>query len=286
MPSSAHAILVELFRARPSLVTALLRHCRLRVPRGVTAEVSESTFPASIADTHADAVIVLRGTDSEPRLVVVVEVQLAVDAEKPRRWLTYQVAAEQRHACMTVVFVVAPDARVARWARKPRAVGPRGNFAPLVLGPDEVPRIADLTDVERSAELAVLSLLAHRRDANRDALRVATAALVADGGDRASLYFDLLHATFGQALSRAVEDLMMNGEPLSEWARAHYRQGRAEGEAAGKAESALAVLTARGLTLLPEERRTILACADLERLDRWIAAALTVRSVAELLTQS
>jgi hypothetical protein len=195
---------------------------------------------------------------------------------------------------MAVVFVVAPDARVARWARKPHAVGPRGNFAPLVLGPDEIPRIADLTEIERSAELAVLSLLAHRRDADRDALRAATATLVDKGGDRASLYFDLLHAIFGPALSRAVEDLMMNGEPLSEWARAHYRQGKAEGEAAGKtegkaegkAESVLAILSARGLTLMPEERHTILACADLERLDRWIAKALAARSVAELLTQS
>jgi hypothetical protein len=259
-----------------------LRHAGLHIPRRITAEVSESTFPVSMADTHADVVIVLRGADAAPRLVVVVEVQLAVDRDKPRRWLTYHVAAEQRHACMAVVFVVAPDARVARWARKPRAVGPRGNFAPLVLGPDEIPRIADLTEIERSAELAVLSLLAHRRDADRDALRAATATLVDKGGDRASLYFDLLHAIFGPALSRAVEDLMMNGEPLSEWARAHYRQGRAE----GKAESVLAVLSARNLTLLPEERHTILTCTDLECLDRWIAKALTVRCLAELLTQS
>jgi hypothetical protein len=294
MPSSEHAILVDLFRARPSLATALLRHAGLRMPRHIIVEISESTFPVSMADTHADVVIVFRGADAAPRLVVVVEVQLAIDRDKPRRWLTYHVAAEQRHACVAVVFVVAPDARVARWARKPHAVGPRGSFAPLVAGPDEIPRIDDLTEAERSVELAVLSLLAHRRHADRDALRAATAALVVKGGDRASLYFDLLHATFGQALLGAVEDLMMNGEPLSEWAKAHYRQGKAEGEASGKAEgraegkaeSVLAILSARGLTWLPEERRSILACADLERLDRWIAKALTVRSVAELLSES
>ena len=82
---------------------------------------------------------------------------------------------------------------------------------------------------------------------------------------------------------------MLNGEPLSDWAKAHYRQGKAEGEvvgkAAGKAESVLAILAARGLTLSPKERSAILAGADLERLDRWIARALTVRSVAELLSE-
>jgi hypothetical protein len=59
MPSSEHAILVELFRARPSLATALLRLGGLRIAGGLTAEISESTFPVSMADTHADAVVLL-----------------------------------------------------------------------------------------------------------------------------------------------------------------------------------------------------------------------------------
>jgi hypothetical protein len=306
MPSSEHAILVELFRSRPSLTASLLRRVGLRIPVGLTAEVCESTFPVSVADTHADVVVVFRGADGKPRLVAVLEVQLAIDREKPSRWLTYHVVAEQRHGCLAAVLVVAPEARVARWARRPCAVGPRGNFAPLVLGPDEVPRIADLAESERSAELTVLSLLAHRRDADRAALRAATVALAQQGGDRASLYFDLLHATFGQALTRAVEDLMLNGEPLSDWAKAHYRQGKAEGKAegkvegkaegkvegkaegkaAGKAESVLTLLAARGLTLTSEEQRAILDSTDLERFDRWIARALTVRTVAELLSEA
>jgi predicted transposase YdaD len=177
-----------------------------------------------------------------------------------------------------------------------------------------VPRITDLTKGERSAELTVLSLLAHRRLADRSALRAATAVLAAEESDRASLYFDLLLATFGQALTRAVEDLMVNGEPLSEWAKAHYRQGKEEGKtegkaegklegklegkaegklegeaagkAAGKAESVLTILSARGLTFSPDERRAIVGRTDLELLDRWIARALTVRSVAELLAES
>jgi hypothetical protein len=48
----------------------------------------------------------------------------------------------------------------------------------------------------------------------------------------------------------------------------------------------VAILSARGLTFSPEEERAILASSDIERLDRWIARALTVRSVAELLSAS
>jgi predicted transposase YdaD len=99
---------------------------------------------------------------------------------------------------------------------------------------------------------------------------------------------------------------MVNGEPLSEWAKAHYRQGKEEGKtegkiegkaegkiegeaagkAAGKAESVLAILSARALTFSPEEQRTIVGNTDPALLDRWIARALTVRSVAELLSES
>jgi hypothetical protein len=305
MPSSAHAILVDIFRARPSVAAALLRRAGVRVARGLTPEVVESTFPVSMADTHADVVVVFRGADGSATLVVVLEVQLTTDPEKPARWLTYHVAAGERHGCPVIVVVVAPAARVARWARKPYAVGPRGSFAPVVLGPDEVPRVSDLAEGERSPELAVLSLLAHRREADRAALREVTAMLAAEEGDRASLYFDLLQATFGQALTRAVEDLMVNGEPLSEWAKAHYRQGKAEGEtvgkaagraegktegeaagkAKGKAESVLAILSARGITCSPEEERAILGSTDLQRLDRWIARALTARIAADLLSE-
>ena len=184
----------------------------------------------------------------------------------------------------------------------------------MVLGPDEVPRVSDLGEGERSPELAVLALLAHRREADRKALREVTALLATDGGERASLYFDLLQATFGEALTRAVEDLMVNGEPLSDWAKAHYRQGKLEGKAEGealgkaagkaegkaegeavgkvagkaegKAESILAILSARGLACSPEEQRAILGSTDLQRLDRWIARALTVRRVADLLSES
>jgi hypothetical protein len=284
MPSSEHAVLVDLFRARPSLAATLLERFGVRVPRSATPEIVESTFPVSLSDLQADLVILLRDARSEPRLAVVVEVQLAADRDKPHRWLTCQVAAQSRHRCDAAVLVVTPDSNVARWARVPVAVGPLGSFAPLVFGPDEVPRPSELAEVELNPELALLGALAHQGDIDDASLRTAGRALVALGDDdRGSLYFDLLLAIFGEALARAVEEQMIYVEPMSEWGKKHFRQGKAEGKAEGEAEALLRVLVARGFAPSPEQRATILACTDLERLGRWIDGALAVETVESML---
>jgi hypothetical protein len=285
VPSGKHATLVEFFRAHPELTTVLLRLGGIRLSRALVPQIVESTFPASIPDRHSDAAVAyLYGKD--PKVVAVVEVQLAIDKEKPGRWLSYHVAAEVRHRCSAVVLVVTPHANVARWARRPRAVGPKGSFAPLVVGPDELPRVAQLSKAERSIELSLLAALAHRRETTHAELRSVAQALLAHKSDHARMCYDLLRATFGEALERAVEDLnMLTGEPLSDFFKKYYREGKAEGKAAGKAEALLAFLSARGLELTPGQRDVILACTSLERLDRWIARAVAVQSVAELLTE-
>ena len=67
-------------------------------------------------------------------------------------------------------------------------------------------------------------------------------------------------------------------------------EGRAEGEAKGKAEgkreALLLVLEGRGLSITRPQRAAILACDDLAKLDRWIAASGKVASVAELVGEA
>jgi predicted transposase/invertase (TIGR01784 family) len=60
-------------------------------------------------------------------------------------------------------------------------------------------------------------------------------------------------------------------------------EGEVVGQARGKAEALLLVLTARGLPITPEERQTILACTEPSTFDRWLHEALSVRSVSDLL---
>jgi hypothetical protein len=62
-------------------------------------------------------------------------------------------------------------------------------------------------------------------------------------------------------------------------------EGKAEGIAEGLAEALLRVLTARSLTPSPQQRSTILACADPRRVERWIERALRATSVEEALRE-
>jgi hypothetical protein len=50
----------------------------------------------------------------------------------------------------------------------------------------------------------------------------------------------------------------------------------------GKAEAVLKILTRRGLTTTPVQRRQIQECMDLETLDRWIDQAFVAASAGEL----
>jgi Uma2 family endonuclease len=57
----------------------------------------------------------------------------------------------------------------------------------------------------------------------------------------------------------------------------------AKGEARGRAEYVIRVLETRGFEVPGDLRAHILACADLERLDRWLARAVTAASVSEVI---
>ena len=79
-----------------------------------------------------------------------------------------------------------------------------------------------------------------------------------------------------------------NYEYQSDFAKTHQAkgraEGRAEGEAKGEARGVLAVLDARGLVVSAEQKARILACTDLEALDRWIRKAVTITSTDDLFT--
>jgi hypothetical protein len=89
----------------------------------------------------------------------------------------------------------------------------------------------------------------------------------------------------GKAARIALEDLMAtieNYEFQSEFAKLHDARGRAAGRVEGKAESVLSVLEARQIPLSTEQRTQIVACTDLDVLDRWIRRAAIVPSTDEL----
>ena len=59
-------------------------------------------------------------------------------------------------------------------------------------------------------------------------------------------------------------------------------EAEARGEAKGAAKAVLAVLEARGIVLTVEQRATVVSCADVGTLERWLRAAVHVAEGAAL----
>ena len=82
-------------------------------------------------------------------------------------------------------------------------------------------------------------------------------------------------------------------EYLSDWARENIAKGRAEARAEARAEgkveamaeAVVMVLAARDVQVPDELKDKILKCRDLDRLDAWLRAAVTVESSDGLLDE-
>jgi hypothetical protein len=104
------------------------------------------------------------------------------------------------------------------------------------------------------------------------------------------MYFSLLGATFGEALLRATESIMINGDIVTQWVEDQRRQGMIEGIAKGKAEgevkatrdAILAVLAARGLAISAADRARVEACSDAVTLGRWHVRAVSAATTSDV----
>ena len=231
------------------------------MPSYATATVQDADLGQIVPTAyHADLVVVLG--NPEPALGIVVEVQLAPDADKRYVWPLYAVALRAKLRCPTCVLVVTPERSVARWASRPVSLGPgRSVFAPLVLGPERVPRITDPELAARWPELAMLSVQAHSDDTDAEELTAAAlAALAALEPERRMIYLDVVLRTVSQAFCLALEKRMQATDYVfrSKFATEYLAKGRAEGEA----DAVLRVLRARGLQVTAEQQARIRACTD------------------------
>ena len=105
------------------------------------------------------------------------------------------------------------------------------------------------------------------------------------------LYSDLIESALSEAARKALQ-MFPEGyhyEPKSPFAREQFQkgvdQGLELGQAKAKAQCILDVIEERGLCVSPEQRETILNCADLEQLTRWHRRAIHVTAVDELFAQ-
>ena len=105
--------------------------------------------------------------------------------------------------CPVYLLVITVDEAVVRWAAQPIELGNGSRWVPLVLRPSGVPAVTDPAQARADPELAVLSAMAHGKDADiEQSLQIAAAAHMASLGldeDRSRLYFDLVLDSLSEA---------------------------------------------------------------------------------------
>jgi hypothetical protein len=190
MPSQLHEALLALFRNRLTLAPELLRDVlQLQLPpfhdvRAGSADLTD----IQPAEYRADLVLLIMkdaaaAGNAAPAFGIVVEVQLSADERKRFVWPVYVANLRARLKCPVCLLVVAANERVARWAAQTVEMGGDHRFTPFVLGPSAVPEITDEKRACADPELAVLSAMAHGRDASIDtSVRIAAAAQRAIAG--------------------------------------------------------------------------------------------------------
>src|SRR5690606_39211760 len=179
-----------------------------------------------------------------------------------------------RLGCPTMLLVMCTDMATARWCAAPIEIGhPGWVLRPLVVGPDTIPMITDVTEARRTPELAVLSAIAHGRGPEEEPVfQAMLTALQTVDQDHFELYPDIVLTALPEAARHCLEALMEVA--TYEFQSDHFRrrlsrsmaegmaegmakgmaegrtEGRAEGRAAGRVEgearALLAVLSARG----------------------------------------
>jgi hypothetical protein len=310
MPGQKHESLVQLFRERPLLVAELLAVCGIAVPPAVARAIAQATsHPAGVttqivesrfSDLHppaysADLVVRLQTAASASRFIVEAQLQGGARKRLAKRkgWPLYVAGLRSEHGEHALLVVVTPYRSIERWASRPIESGHPGyELLPIVVGPTNVPRIADPVAAQAKPELAVLSSVVRGR--SRDAVPVVVAAAraaLAQRDELRKLYLDLILAFASRAARAAVERIMRQ---QSEFASPFFRkleakaikkgmaQGMAQGMAEAKGDDVLRVLRARRIRVPKTMAQRVRACRDLETLDHWVTRAATIERASEL----
>ena len=287
MPSRRHEELLRLFQNRPALAAEVASEVlHERLPEFTEAHIESANLnDLRPAEYQADLVVVLeRGCAVQG---IIVEVQLSPDEDKKYTWPAYVCNLRSRIRSPVGLLVITADDAVARWARRPIALGGFGVCKPWVLSPSDVPEITDESHARQDPELAVLSAIAHGADPDiGKVVRIAQAAHAALNdldGERSTLYSDRLLAALSVAAREALQTVITHKyEYQTEFARRYYGQGRAEGRAEGRADVVLRLLVLR-FGAVSESIQTAIREAGMEELDRIGERLLTAQTLAEAL---
>lgn len=283
MPSPPHEWLVHLFRNRPSLAPELLREAlHVDLPKFTEARIDSADL-TDVQPVEYRADLVMRLVDGSPVLGIVIEAQLSRDPRKRFTWPAYVATLRARLERPVCLLVMTFDEAIARWAAKPIDMGYGNRFVPLVLGPSAVPAVTDEAQAHADPELAVLSAMAHGRDADANkSAQIAHAALAAARDldeDRSKMYCDLIEDFQSEDARWAMQAMdPRKYEYRSEFARRYVAEGVAKGRAA-----LIVKLLASRFGPLTRQMESRIAEASIEELDQIGERLLTAQTLDEAL---
>ncbi|RPE41267.1 hypothetical protein EDD90_4350 [Streptomyces sp. Ag109_O5-1] len=162
-----------------------------------------------------------------------------------------------------------------------------------VLGPDNVPVIADEREAERDVPLAVLSAMTHGRGPNAaPILESLAAALKTIDRDSAAVFVQFVDSCLVDPQAKQMwRDLMTAIQyfwrhPLAEQVREEGREeGREQGRVQERAQMVLRLLEWRCVPVSDAVRERADACTELDRLEVWAQRAMHVTDATDLFVE-
>ncbi|MFJ6984961.1 MULTISPECIES: hypothetical protein [unclassified Streptomyces] len=294
MPGSSHEAMHRIFQKDPALLTRALQHV-LRVPFPEPRDFAAMNIDLTeIEPVERRVDTLLRAETDEGTYLLVVESQGKPDERKRGSWPYYLSYLHEKYRCEPVLIVVTQNSATARWAAEPIHLGVRGcpslTVRPFVLGPDNVPVIADEREAERDVPLAVLSAMTHGRGRQAPAiLESLAAALRTIDRDSAAVFVQFVDSCLADAQARQMwRDLMTAMQyfwrhPLAEEVREEGRaEGRQEGRARERAEVVLRNLHWRRIDVPDAVRDRVLASTDMTELSTWLDRSYEVTDASAL----
>jgi hypothetical protein len=282
MAGLVHDTMVVLLKEHPEWLDAVLGALAgVRLPPGLTLADSAQRKTDAV-EVRGDLLFVA-GTTGPWFLL---EVQLAIDEAKARKWPLMAALLLDERGTMGDLVVLTPHAHVAAWARtvshtagmlgthlavSPVVVLLDGDHAETFLDParPELAFFAVWTMQDRHGPTA--KAVVDRAFALVDA--VASAELRA-------LLVRAMYNVLSEPLAQTYREMLMDLQSLPE--SPAMRSLRESLEVRGAATSLLTVLAARGFAFDEATRQRVEACTDMTTLQRWIQRAIQAPSLAEV----
>ncbi|MFJ7772447.1 hypothetical protein ACIQ1J_29670 [Streptomyces sp. NPDC097107] len=293
MVSSSHEALHWDFQKDPALLTRAFQSV-LRVPfpeprdfAVLNADVTEIEPVERRVDT------LMRVDTDEGTYLIVVEAQGKRDEGKRGSWPYYLSYLYAKYGWEPVLVVITQNSATARWAAQPIRRGLPGwhsmTVRPLVIGPDNVPVIANEREAERDVPLAVLSAMTHGRGTKAAAILEPLAfALRTVDAESAAVFGQLIESCLGDSQAKEIwRELMSEVRYFfnSSVAEKVREEGRDEGRAEDRSETTLEILEWRNIPVSDAVRERVLSCSDLKQLKMWSRRAIHVMRAEDLFTE-